>query len=116
MLRILLDENFNRRILLGLIKQLPRLDYVIAQETDMEGSTDLDLLAWAAATQRVIVTHDVNTMPKYAYQRLQVGGLMTGVIRPPEDLAIGIAIEELAILIECSEKEELVAQVKYVPL
>ena len=52
----------------------------------MEGSTDSDLLAWAAATRRVIVTHDVNTMPKYAYQRLRIGNLMAGVT---EDLAIG---------------------------
>ena len=41
---------------------------------------------------------------------------MTGVIIVPEDLAIGIAIEQLATLIECTEAEEMVNQVKYMPI
>jgi hypothetical protein len=41
---------------------------------------------------------------------------MPGVIIIPEDMAIGIAIEELAMLIECCSAEELVNQVKYLPI
>ncbi len=62
------------------------------------------------------MTHDVNTIPKYAYERIRTGEPVAGVISVSEDLAIGIAIEELAVLIECSEMEALANQVKYVPL
>jgi len=116
MLRILIDENFDQRILRGLRRQIEGLDYIIVQETELAGSKDPPLLAWAAEQQRILVTHDVNTVPRYAYARIQVGAPMTGVIIVPEDLAIGIAIEELATLIECTEAEEMVNQVKYVPI
>jgi len=116
MLRLLIDENFDQRILRGLRFQLPHLDYLVVQETGLKGLKDPPLLAWAAAHQRILVTHDVNTIPKYAYQRLRAGEPMTGVIIILEDLAIGIAIEELATLIECCEPEELDSQVKYLPI
>lgn len=116
MLQILVDENFDQRILRGLRRQVPDLDYVIVQQRELESSDDPALLAWAAYQQRVLVTHDVNTVPKYAYGRIRAGELVSGVIIVPEDLAIGTAIEEIAVLIECSEVEEMVKQVKYVPI
>ncbi|HXI90586.1 MAG TPA: DUF5615 family PIN-like protein [Blastocatellia bacterium] len=116
MLPVLIDENLDQRILRGLRLQVPNLNYVIVQETELRSSGDPALLAWAAEHQRVVVTHDVNTIPKYAYERLRMGEPVAGVVIVPEDLAIGIAIEELAVLIECSEMEEMANQVKYVPI
>jgi predicted nuclease of predicted toxin-antitoxin system len=116
MLRILADENFNQRILRGVLRHLPDLDFVIVQETEMEGADDPYLLAWAAENQRVIVTHDINTVTRYANERLQAGEPVAGVIIVPKDMPIGIAVEELAILIGCSEPEEIENQVKYVPI
>ena len=80
------------------------------------GLRDSLLLAWAAENQRIVLTHDVNTLPKHANDRVRAGQLMPGVIVIPEDLAIGVAIEELATLIECCESDELISQVKYVPI
>lgn len=107
MLPVLIDENLDQRILRGLRLQVPSLNYAIVQETALRSSGDPALLAWAAEHQRVVVTHDVNTIPKYAYERIRMGEPVAGVVIVPEDLAIGIAIEELAVLIECSEMEEL---------
>jgi hypothetical protein len=72
--------------------------------------------AWAAANQRILVTHDVNTIPKYAYERVQAAKPMAGVIIVPDDLAIGAAIEDLVTLVECSRSEEFVNQVRYLQL
>jgi hypothetical protein len=116
MLHLLIDENFDRRILRGLRLRLPSLDYVVAQETEVKGLGDQLLLEWAARSRRVVVTHDVNTVPGYAYQRVQAGQSMPGVIVVPEDLSIGLAIEEVITLIECSREDELQDQVKYVPI
>lgn len=116
MLRILIDENLDQRILRGLRRQFPPLDYVTVQELELAGASDESLLAWAAENQRVILTHDVNTVTKHAYERVGAGELMAGVIVVPEDLAIGTAIEELLLLLECCEAEELENQVKYVPI
>ncbi len=67
----------------------------MVQETKLKGLRDPLLLAWAAENQRILVTHDVNTIPRYAYERVRAGQPMPGVIVIPEDLAVGKAIEEL---------------------
>ena len=48
MLLLLIDENFNQRILRGLRLRIPALDYVIVQETAMQGMKDPPLLREAA--------------------------------------------------------------------
>ena len=116
MLRLLIDENFDQRILRGLKLEIPGIDYIVVQETTLKGLRDPLLLAWAAENQRILVTHDVNTMPRYAYERVRASQPMPGVIVIPEDLAVGKVIEELSTLIECCEPEELNSQVKYLPI
>lgn len=116
MLRLLIDENLDQRILRGLKLQFMRLDYRVVQDTKLKGLKDPQLLEWAAAHQYILVTHDVNTVPKYAYARVPAGQPMAGVIIVPEDLAIGLAIQDLATLIECSSTEEFENHVKYLPI
>jgi len=48
MLRLLIDENLDQRILRGLRSELPHVDYIVAQETKLKGLRDPMLLAWAA--------------------------------------------------------------------
>jgi hypothetical protein len=44
MLPILIDENFNQRILRGLQARLSELDYLIAQKTHLLGKDDPEVL------------------------------------------------------------------------
>jgi hypothetical protein len=41
---------------------------------------------------------------------------MPGIIAVPDDLPIGQAIEQLHIVVECTEGDELEKQVLYLPL
>jgi predicted nuclease of predicted toxin-antitoxin system len=91
-MQILIDENFNHRILRGLIIRLPKLDHVVAQNTGLQGVEDSSLLVWAAEQDRILVTHDIKTIPKYAYERVVAGQSMPGVIVVPEAFDIGEAI------------------------
>lgn len=56
MLPLLLDENFNQRILRGLKRRIPNLDYSVAQESGLGGESDRDVLAWAAERKYILVT------------------------------------------------------------
>jgi len=116
MLRLLIDENFNQHILRGLRLRIPALDYMIVQETAMQGMKDQPLLREAAVLHRVLVTHDLKTIPRHAYERVAAGELMLGIIAVPDDLPIGQAIEQLHIVVECAEGNELENQVLYLPL
>lgn len=116
MVRLLIDENVNHRILRGLRLRFKDLDYVAVQATSLRGEPDSTLLVWAEEQNRVVVTHDVQTMPGFALQRLRASLSIPGVIVVPERLPIGAAIEELSIVIECAQPEELRNRIVYLPL
>jgi hypothetical protein len=116
MLRLLVDENLNHRILRGLKLRLPDFDYVMAQDVGLKGLPDPEVLVWAAERQLILVTHDLKTIPRYAYARITAGEIMPGVIAFSESLPIGQAIEELATIIECSDQSEWQDQIIYLPL
>ncbi|MEO8436475.1 MAG: DUF5615 family PIN-like protein [Pyrinomonadaceae bacterium] len=60
MLRFLIDENFDQRILRGLRLRLPQLDYVVVQQAGLNGLSDPALLEWAGTHGSVMLTHDVS--------------------------------------------------------
>jgi predicted nuclease of predicted toxin-antitoxin system len=116
-LRILIDENLDHRILRGLKRRLPDLDYVITQQDDeIAGAKDPPLLAWAAEHGRILITHDVNTVTDFAFERVAGALPMPGVIIVPEDLGIGIAIDELELVVACGEPRDFENKVEYLPL
>jgi predicted nuclease of predicted toxin-antitoxin system len=79
MLRLLADENFNRRIIRGLFLRNPDLDLVRVQDVGLSGADDPVVLEWAANAGRVLLTHDHKTVPKYTYERVKAGQPMPGV-------------------------------------
>ena len=99
MLRLLFDENIDHSILHGLKSRLPQLDFVLVTKVGLAGFADSDLLKWAAQNRRIMVTHDVKTMPRYANQLLRQGEPMAGVIIVPEQMGIGRSIKDLELLI-----------------
>ena len=117
MLRFLTDENFNGRILRGLLRRIPELDVVRAQDVEaILGSDDPILLEWAARRNRIVLTHDVSTLAGYAYQRVLAEQAMPGVFEVSADLPVGVAIEELVLIARASDPGEWEAQVRFLPL
>ena len=116
MLRLLIDENFNERILRGLNVRVPTLDFVSVKEIGLKRAKDSDLLKWAAVQNRAILTHDIKTLVPDAKRMVQLGQSMAGVILVPKRLAIGRAIEDLELLVKCLEPFELRDSVRYIPL
>ena len=93
---LLVDENFNHRILRGLKRRLPALDTLLVQEANIVQYDDLNVLAWAAAHSRVVITHDVNTMTRYAYTRLEVGQPVPGVVIVPKTWQLAVLSKTLS--------------------
>jgi hypothetical protein len=111
----LADENFNGRILRALVRLIPDLDVVRAQDTSLSGADDPTLLEFAAAEGRVLMTHDIETLVGYAWERVRSGMAMPGVIVAVTDRPIGQLLEDLEILLLASRPEELVAQIYFLP-
>lgn len=115
-MRFASDENFDGRILRGLIARMPELDILRVQDTIMYQKPDTELLAWLADENRILLTHDINTMPGFVYERVRQGLLVPGVIIVQEYAPIGPTIEDLQILMGASAPIEFENQVRFVPI
>lgn len=65
---------------------------------------------------RVLLTHDVNTIPAFAFERVRQQKSMAGVFVVAQDASPAIIINDLVLLAECSEGAEWENVVVYVPL
>ncbi|MGH2415291.1 MAG: DUF5615 family PIN-like protein [Microcystaceae cyanobacterium] len=116
MVRFLADENFNNQIVRGVLRQSSNLDLVRVQDVNLSGVDDLTVLEWAAQQGRIILTHDVATMISEAYHRIQAGLSMPGLFEVSRRVPIGLAIEEIILIAECSLEGEWEGQVRFLPL
>lgn len=111
MLRYAADENFNNDIVWALLRRNPKLDILRVQDAGLAGADDPTVLAWAADTGRILLTHD-----RYAYERVGRGEGMPGVVEVSRLVAIGLAIDDLLLLAEASSEDEWQGQILYLPL
>jgi hypothetical protein len=115
-LRLAADENFNNNIVRGLLRRKPDADFVRVQDAGLSGADDPTVLEWAAAEGRLVVSHDVSTLRKHAYNRVAAGQRMPGVFEVGTTLSIGRVIDDLLLIVECSLEGEWEGQIRYLPL
>lgn len=116
MLRLLADENFNGDIVRGLLLRQADLDIVRVQDVGLAGAEDPDILAWAAENNRIVLTHDRATLADYAYERVAAGEEMAGVFILNDRFPVGQAIEEILVMVACTEQAEWNERAVHVPL
>src|SRR5438876_10761451 len=97
MLRLASDAYVHGDIIRGLRRRLPDIDLVRAQDALPEGTPDPEVLAWAAAANRILISNDRNTMVGCAYQRVAAGEPVPGVIATTNEQAIGSAIDDIPL-------------------
>lgn len=115
MISLLADHNFREPILRGLLLRLPGLDVVTARRVGLAGAPDPDVLAWAAANGRVVLTHDRQTMAGFAYARVATGEPMTGLIVAGSRAAIRRVIDDLELICVATTVAEWVGRVEFIP-
>lgn len=116
MLKLVSDENFNGDILRGLFRRRPDLDVVRVQDAGLSATPDPQVLAWAAAEGRVLLTHDRRTVPTFAYDRVRAGQPMPGVFVVSDLMPLGQATDEILLAAECLAPAECRDHVRFFPL
>lgn len=116
MLRLLSDENFNGDIVRGLFLRQSALDLLRVQDVGLRKVDDPAILDWAASNGRILLTHDRATMPDFAYERLSQRQPMLGIFVINDRMPVRQVIDELLLLIDCSEQDEWKGIVLYLPL
>lgn len=116
MLSFAVDENFNMQIVNGVLRRLPEADILRVQDAGLEGANDPTALEWAAGEGRVLLTHDVNTLTAFAYERIAAGLPMPGVFEVSLGVPTKVVIEDILLLAECSVEGEWKGKVSYLPI
>ncbi|HEX9655169.1 MAG TPA: DUF5615 family PIN-like protein [bacterium] len=116
MIQLLADENFNNNIIRGLVLRNPDADILRVQDIGLSGADDSVILEWASRNNRKLLTHDAETIPEAVIIRVKSGHPIAGVFIASQSLPIGQVIEDLLLLIECSEEDDWVNHIHYLPL
>lgn len=117
MLRLATDADVHGDIVRGLRRRCPTLDLVRVQDALPPSAPDVDVLAWATAEGRVLVTNDRTTMTAAAWEQSRSGQSLPGVIVTTNAQAIGQAIDDIELIAEALSAAKVARQlVIFLPL
>ena len=109
------DADFNQKVVLGLRRRDPAIDFQSAYAGRVIGLPDREVLSLAAEAGRILVSHDRSTMPTQFVQFLATRS-SPGLIIVDQDLDIGGSIEELLLIWAGTDLEEWTDRIGYVPM
>ena len=92
------------------------MDFLSANDAKLEKVPDPEVLALAASQNRILVSHDFQTMPQHYGDFLQTHDSSPGVILVPQYVPIGEAIDELVFIWGASDAEEWMNRILRIPL
>jgi len=99
------DADFNAEIVAGVLRREPAVDFQSAEEANLRGMPDQEVLALAAQESQMLVTHDRRTMPGH-FADFILHHTSPGVLIIAQTVSVRIAIEELLLVWAASESEE----------
>ncbi len=109
------DADFNQKIVVGLHRREPALDFQTARRGDVIGRPDQEVLAIAARAGRILVSHDRRSMPAH-FARFIESQMSPGLIVLPQDLDLAAAIEDLLLIWAASDSDEWHNTIMYIPI
>jgi hypothetical protein len=109
------DADFNHKIVQGLRRREPSIDFRSARDGGIVGVPDPEVLQAAWDANRILISHDRKTMPAH-FVRFQESRLSPELVIVSQDLDIGAAIEDLLLIWAGTEAEEWIGKVGYVPI
>ncbi len=114
--RFLADEDVRADIIQGLRSREPAVDILDVKSAGLRGSKDPVLLELAAEQDRILITHDRNTMTGHFYERVAAGKSGPGLfIVPKWPSTVGQVIESLLLVWAASQAQEWRNQIVYLP-
>jgi predicted nuclease of predicted toxin-antitoxin system len=106
MLRFLTDEDFDGRLTNALLARVPGLDLVRVQDVGLRHTPDPDILSWAAAEGRIVLSHDRNTMTGFASTRVKAGEPMPGLFIVDRLASFGRVLNDLEAMAAASDLDD----------
>ena len=109
------DADLNHKIIAGLRRREPILDFQTAAQGDVLGRSDPEVLLIAAASSRILVSHDRRSMPAH-FARFIEAQRSPGLIIVAQELDVAAAIDDLLLIWAGSDLEEWQDKIGFVPI
>jgi hypothetical protein len=109
------DADFNQTIVKACRRTEPKIDFQTAADGGLIDLSDPEVLEIAADLKRVLVTHDLKTMPMHFAERL-TSASSSGVIVVPQRMPVRAVVDDLVLIGIASEAEEWVNRIRVLPL
>jgi hypothetical protein len=114
-IRFQADADLNQTILLATVRQQPGLEFRTATEAGLEGLSDSEVLALTAAQGRLLVSHDLKTMPRH-FAKFITTTQSPGLILIPQHLPYSFCAEQLILIWSATDASEWVNRICHLPI
>jgi hypothetical protein len=109
------DADLNEILVKAVVRREPAIDFQTGHAAKLAGLADKDVLALAAQSGRLLVTHDRRTMPAHFADCIQKQA-SAGVLIVPQKRPVAQVAEELTLVWLASEAEEWLNRIYILPL
>ena len=115
MIRFLADASLRDAIVSGCLRREPAIDFLSANDANLAGIPDPEVLALAAAEGRILVTSDLKTMPRHFGEFLEAGSSSAGVFLVKQHTPMADVIEALLLVWAASDANEWKNRILEIP-
>ncbi|MGB1286059.1 MAG: DUF5615 family PIN-like protein [Aggregatilineales bacterium] len=91
-------------------------EFVRVQDTVLYGKEDTEVLEYAVQNDFFVLTHDVNTMRGYYYERIEAGLTVPGLFLVAESKPVRDVIESLELILRVSDASDWAGGIHFLPL
>jgi hypothetical protein len=110
------DNDLDTAIRRGVLRREPSIDFQSAAAAKLDAVPDLAVLRSAAAQGRILVSHDVTTMPAAFSELKLTGETSPGVFLVPQATPIGAVVDSLVLIWMVSDAMEWHNRLVWLPL
>jgi hypothetical protein len=114
-IRFLADEDIHAALVRGLRLREPSMDILDVKAAGLRG-TNVDLLEFAWAEGRVVLSHDRTTMTARFSERIASGKATSGLCIVPQHARLREVIEPILVIWAASSHEQWIDRIEYIPL
>lgn len=114
-IRFQADVHLPQIILHAACRREPALSFQTAEAAGLGGLPDPDALDRAAEEGRVLVTHDLQTMPRH-FAEFITTRQSAGLLLIPPSLPLASAVDDLLLIWSTMDAEEWINLMWYLPL
>jgi hypothetical protein len=110
------DNDLRSSIRTGVLRHEPSIDFQSAHAAKLDSVPDAEVLRLAMVQDRILISHDENSMPAHFGAFLAGGNRSPGVLLVPQVAPVGRVIESILLVWIASDAAEWINRIAWLPI